>query len=665
MKSFYFLLFTFFISYFLSAEAQDTINVPQDYEAIQDAINAASNNDVILVADGIYLENISFMGKAITLASHFLIDGDTNHINNTIIDGSQPSNPDDASVVKFITGEDTTSVLCGFTITGGTGMVEPSYGARIGGGIVGYYATGKIIHNKIIGNSVTSTSDAWGGGISIYLSSGLGWVVIENNTISGNQSTAGTGTSTGGGVDLFSCNGRFYNNIITDNQCTCSSNDSEGGGIYQLSFNTGDTLILGNNYIANNVVDAADLARGGGVASLSTYCLARTNTFHNNSLEGYTTVGGGMFIRDGVFTEITGNVFMQNTHNNDYRSLGAGCACIYPAGSVHVENNQFFENTGSFIAPHGSGGGLQVRDGFTHEVIVTRNVFGNNAARFGGGFYSRNNYNLVVSNNLFSENLANDGGGVGMYIPASGEEMRPVFINNTFTNDTANYRGGAAHFNCESNLPILFNCIFYDNSAPTGSDLSFVGSTDSLLIAYSNIDPVNISGPWTGEGNIRENPLFVDPENGNYCIDSCGSPCAAAGTDSIYFSNSWYYAPEHDINSSPRPLPDGSQPDMGAYEVYCPTGIFESISLNSGLKISVYPNPTHGIADFRLLNSDFGRVEMKIYDLHGREKAVVLDNVIPAGEHIVQFDLSVLIPGIYIVKVQTANGVALKKVVVN
>ncbi len=71
------------------------------------------------------------------------MDGDTNHINNTIIDGSQPSNPDYGSVVTFITGEDTTSIICGFTITGGTGMIEPTYSARIGGGIVCYYATAK------------------------------------------------------------------------------------------------------------------------------------------------------------------------------------------------------------------------------------------------------------------------------------------------------------------------------------------------------------------------------------------------------------------------------------------------------------------------------------------------------------------------------------------
>jgi len=39
------------------------------------------------------------MGKAITVASHYFIDPDSSNINNTVIDGSQPANPDSAAVV--------------------------------------------------------------------------------------------------------------------------------------------------------------------------------------------------------------------------------------------------------------------------------------------------------------------------------------------------------------------------------------------------------------------------------------------------------------------------------------------------------------------------------------------------------------------------------------
>lgn len=45
------------------------INVPGDQPSIQAAINAAVNGDEIIVAPGRYLENINFLGKAITVRS--------------------------------------------------------------------------------------------------------------------------------------------------------------------------------------------------------------------------------------------------------------------------------------------------------------------------------------------------------------------------------------------------------------------------------------------------------------------------------------------------------------------------------------------------------------------------------------------------------------------
>ena len=97
------------------------INVPGDQPTIQSAINSSTDGDTVLVADGIYFENINFKSKAITVASHFLIDGDETHIDSTIINGSQPSHPDSGSVVFIEDSKDSNSVLCGFTITGGTG----------------------------------------------------------------------------------------------------------------------------------------------------------------------------------------------------------------------------------------------------------------------------------------------------------------------------------------------------------------------------------------------------------------------------------------------------------------------------------------------------------------------------------------------------------------
>ena len=88
----------------------DIISVPVDQPTIQDAIDAASNGDEVIVAPGTYPEVIDFSGKAITLRSS---DG----ANVTIIDGTGLNN----SVVKCVSGEGSDTVLDGFTITGGSG----------------------------------------------------------------------------------------------------------------------------------------------------------------------------------------------------------------------------------------------------------------------------------------------------------------------------------------------------------------------------------------------------------------------------------------------------------------------------------------------------------------------------------------------------------------
>jgi hypothetical protein len=94
--------------FFLLQQTQARIiHVPGGQSTIQEGINASASGDTVLVAPGTYYEHISFCGKAILLKSE---DEPGNTIISEVTDG--------VPLVTFDSGEDTTSILEGFTIQG-------------------------------------------------------------------------------------------------------------------------------------------------------------------------------------------------------------------------------------------------------------------------------------------------------------------------------------------------------------------------------------------------------------------------------------------------------------------------------------------------------------------------------------------------------------------
>ena len=171
---------------------------------IQIAINSSNNGDTIIVSPGTYVENITFNGKNIVLASEFLLNNDTSYISSTIIDGNQSG-----SVVNF-NGLDTTAVICGFVIQNGSGNAVSSY--LEGGGIIIQNSSAKLENITIINNHADI-----GGGIA-----------IRNNNSNGSH-------------------------LVLINQCRLKNNYADyGGGIRSSS--DYNTLVIKNSFITDNTI---------------------------------------------------------------------------------------------------------------------------------------------------------------------------------------------------------------------------------------------------------------------------------------------------------------------------------------------------------------------------------------------------------------------------
>jgi hypothetical protein len=141
-------------------------HVPDPYPTIQAGIDASLAGDTVLVADGVYRENVSFGPDDITVASEYLWDMDPAHIAATQIMAAVFGPP----VVRIGMGQTRQAVLCGFTITGGTGIE--------GSGVFCDGTSPTVEHNHITNNCPQYD----GGGIRVN----LGSPDIRHNTITGN-----------------------------------------------------------------------------------------------------------------------------------------------------------------------------------------------------------------------------------------------------------------------------------------------------------------------------------------------------------------------------------------------------------------------------------------------------------------------------------------------
>ncbi len=185
------------------------INVPDDFETIQEAIDESEDSDTVLVDPGEYEENVNFNGNNVVVGSRFITTGDEDFISETIIDGGGYGwGRGDCSTVLFSSGESAAAQLIGFTIRNG-------YGSGPNGGLGAeedYCYGGGIFcdnnSNPTLSHLVVTDNEAfYGGGICTWESDpALSYIVISNNR-----------AAFGGGVHIWSGNSTLDHLDIHDN----------------------------------------------------------------------------------------------------------------------------------------------------------------------------------------------------------------------------------------------------------------------------------------------------------------------------------------------------------------------------------------------------------------------------------------------------------------
>ena len=695
MKYLLSLIAVFFFSTIISF-SQDTIHVPADYSTIQAGINAAQNGDMVLVDDGTYIENINYKGKAITVASNFIIDQDTNHISNTIIDGSQPSNPDSASVVTFESGEDTTSILYGFTITGGTGTLSHlTQSTRRGGGVLCYQSGARIEYNIIENNECIHQLTALGGGIcemNVSSDPHLSYVIVENNKIRNNRCETNETNANGGGI-YFRGEGRIVSNHIINNEvefngAAVSNRASFGGGIFCGWWEAGyafakiyNNIIANNRALSNNPLGGG---YGGGVDLIYTICDFQGNTVKDSRVSGASwAIGGGMRI---LFSLLPANVSENNFINNgpldpSITVIGGGLLTVQTE-NLTIEKNLFQFNSGQY------GGGIYLSEDTL--VSVRNNLFlENDVTDYGGGIVI-NKTSPLVENNLVAGNTAWGGGGIA--VSSSGENSydnsvidlqmmlsgglseitddnilqsplkknttlvaEPLIINNTIVDNTATSQGGGIYN--EISQPIVLNTILWGNIAAQDSQL--YSTNGSFLLEYSDIQD------WDTTNNtiIDVDPLFVMSDTLYHLSDN--SPCINVGVDSLLIGGMMCYCPPDDYEGDIRPHPT-TKPDIGADETNIIDGI-EPVSTTTIPKDynlhQNYPNPFNPSTTIEFALPAPGFVSLSIFNILGEKVATLVSENLTAGSYKYHWNAKGLTSGVYLYKLEAGNNIIVRKMI--
>jgi len=405
-------------------------------------------------------------------------------------------------------------------------------------------------------------------------------------------------------------------------------------------------------------------------------------------------IGASLILRNNIFSNINGQIIRTEAATK----------------TIHMEDN-ILANLGALSTSNfGAGKGLDLRAVAVDSLILINNTFvnyqdrpirhynfGNPTAGTGVLGYTKIDHNtfvngmgfhgvlslgtvgsqVIITNNMFVDAFAagedsTDATRTAEWANtgeqyANGNNRMPWIFSNpndvTSWHVSNNYfsvtNAGQGFFNTHAEInvgePLSQHIVGKIGSSAAATAFTQVPdptmtNVPNLMLGLMNYY-VNVANKTKDTPNSTWNPATQD-------MDRRPITYYAANFDASYSVSSAAYTggansfPAGDLNWFP------SQKNLWATSIDNRTGLPRDIALMQN-----YPNPFNPSTVIRYQLAVSGKIHIAVYDLLGREVAVLVNDVMPAGTHSANFDASNLTSGVYIYTLRSASGTITRKMV--